>query len=57
MTIQMVPYEALYRRKCQSLLHWKKIGENDTLAKSLGLKMTKKIIKDLRLIRERIKQA
>lgn len=25
--IQMTPYKALYSRRCQSLLHWDKLGE------------------------------
>jgi hypothetical protein len=31
----MPPYEALYRRKCQSPLYWDNIGERQTLGPEL----------------------
>jgi hypothetical protein len=34
-TIGMLPYEALYKRKCQSHLYWDNIGERQTLGSKL----------------------
>ena len=34
-TIGMPPYEALYRRKCQSPLYWDNIGERQMLGPEL----------------------
>ena len=57
MTIQMAPYEALYGRRCRSPLHWDEIRERDVLSRSLGPELTQKMIDDVQLIRQRIKQA
>lgn len=46
----MAPYEVFYGKRYRSPLHWKKIGENDVLAQSLGLEMIAKMIKEMRLI-------
>ena len=34
-TIGMLPYEALYERKCQSPLYWDNVGERQTLGPEL----------------------
>ena len=56
-TIKMAPYEALYGRKCRSPLHWDELGEKQSLESAIGPEMTQKMIEDVRLIRERMKQA
>ena len=56
-TIQMAPYEALYGRRCRSPLYWDDIGERDSLIQAVGPEMTQKMIEDVKLIRERMKQA
>lgn len=55
--IKMVPYKALYGRRCRSPLHWDEIGERNELSTALGPKMTQKMIEDIRLLRNRMKQA
>jgi len=56
-TIQMAPYEALYGRKCRSPLFWDDIGERDSVSQAIGPEMTQRMIDDVRLIRDRMKQA
>lgn len=51
----MALYETLYRRKCRLPLHWDKIGKTDALKQALGQKVTQTMIKDVKLIRERMK--
>ncbi|XP_031258854.1 uncharacterized protein LOC116116962 [Pistacia vera] len=53
----MAPHEALYGRKYRSPLHWEEIREKNALAQALGPEMTQKMIEDVKLIRERMKQA
>ena len=53
----MAPYEALYGRQCRSPLYWDEIGEKDELSIALGLEVTQKLIEDVKLIRNRMKQA
>lgn len=55
-TIQMASCKPFYRRKYRSPLYQDEIGERDTLKLALGLKMTQKMIEDVRLIKERMKQ-
>ena len=55
--IRMAPYEALYGRRCRSPLHWDEVGEKDELSTALGPEMTQKLVEDVRLIRNRMKQA
>lgn len=56
-TIRMAPYEALYIRRCKSPLHWDVVGEKDVLNIALGPKITQKMIEDIKLIRNKMKQA
>ena len=55
--IKMAPYEALYGRRYRSLLHWDEVGEKDELSTTLGPEVTQKLIEDVSLIRNRMKQA
>ncbi|KAL1545794.1 hypothetical protein AAHA92_22478 [Salvia divinorum] len=52
-TINMVPYEALYGRKCRSPLLWDEVGER----KILGPDSVEEMIEIVRQICERIKEA
>ena len=56
-TIQMAPFEALYGRKCRSPLYWDEIGERDSVSAAVGPEMTQQMIEQIRVIRQRIKQA
>ena len=56
-TIQMAPFEALYGRKCRSPLHWDEIGERDSLEVSVGPEMTQRMIEQVKIIRQRMRQA
>ena len=47
-SIEMLPYEALYGRKCRSLIHWDEMGER----KFLGLKLVREIAKAFEKIRK-----
>ena len=49
-TIQMAPYEALYRKKCRSLICWTEVGERKLLGPELVQLTTNKI----KIIREKI---
>ena len=44
-TIGMVPYEALYGRKCRSLIHWYEIGEGTKIAPEFVKNTTKAVKK------------
>jgi hypothetical protein len=52
-TIGMLPYEALYGRKCQSHLYWNNIGERQTLGSELIQDTREKV----RVIKERMSAA
>ncbi|KAK6119494.1 hypothetical protein DH2020_046763 [Rehmannia glutinosa] len=49
----MAPYEALYRRKCRSPIHWDEVGEK----KVLGPDIVKRTVEAVEKIIERIKVA
>ena len=49
-TIQMEPYEALYGRKCRSLICWTEASEN----KLLGLELVQLTMDKIKAIREKI---
>ncbi|XP_041025395.1 uncharacterized protein LOC121265796 [Juglans microcarpa x Juglans regia] len=42
-SIEMAPYEALYGRKCRSLLYWDEVGERQILGPEIIQKTTEKI--------------
>ena len=50
-SIGMTPYEALYGRKCRSLIYWDDVGERKLLGPDFVQVTTEKI----RLIQERLK--
>ena len=52
-SIEMAPYEALYGRKCRSLLCWEKVGER----KLLGPEIIQMTSKKINLIRKRLQTA
>ena len=52
-SIVMVPFEALYGRKCRSPVCWDDVGEN----KILGPKLVQLIVEKVSLIKERLKAA
>ncbi|KAG8499086.1 hypothetical protein CXB51_005494 [Gossypium anomalum] len=52
-SIQMAPYEALYGRKCRTLLCWTELGEQRVLGPELVFETKDKV----RLIRDRLKAA
>ncbi|KAI9160452.1 hypothetical protein LWI28_008192 [Acer negundo] len=52
-TIRMAPYEALYRRKCRSPIHWDEVGDR----KVLGLEIVQQTCEVIEKIRERMKVA
>jgi len=52
-TIGTVPYEALYGRKCHTLIYWDEMGER----KLLGSEMVQMTTDKVRIIRERMKEA
>ena len=52
-TIQMVPYEALYGRKCRSPLGWFEVGDHSLL----GLDMVQDAVRKVRLVRDRMQAA
>ena len=56
-TIRMAPYKTFYCRKCRLPLYWDELGERESLEKALGPEMTQRMIEDVKLIRERMKQA
>jgi hypothetical protein len=49
----MAPYEALYRRKCHTLICWDEVGER----KLLGPKMVQLTTDKVRVIKKRMKKA
>ncbi|XP_057965413.1 uncharacterized protein LOC131155975 [Malania oleifera] len=49
--IRIVPYEALYGRRCRSSLYWDKVGER----KILGPELVQQTYEKVQFIRERIK--
>ena len=52
-SIEMAPYEALYRRKCRSPICWDDVGE----MKLLGFDLVQVSIENIRLIHEGLKIA
>ena len=52
-TIQMVPFEALYGRKCRSPLHWDEIGERVLL----GPDLVQGAVDKIQLVKQRMKAA
>ncbi|XP_076923095.1 uncharacterized protein LOC143585118 [Bidens hawaiensis] len=52
-SIQMVPYEALYRRKCRTPVCWYEIGDNQLSGPKIVQRTTNQVIQ----IRERLKAA
>jgi hypothetical protein len=51
--IKMAPYEALYRRQCQTPLFWSQTGESQVL----GLEVLKDAEKQVQMVRESLKVA
>ena len=51
--IQMAPYEALYGRRCRSLVVWFEVGE----AALIGIDSVHYAMEKVRLIRDRLKTA
>ena len=49
----MPPFEALYERKCRSLLHWDKVGERALLRPELVQQAVDKI----QIVKQRMKAA
>ena len=49
-SIQMAPFEALYGRKCRSLVYWDEVGEQ----KLLGPQLIQKDADNIRIIRQRL---
>ena len=52
-TIGMAPYEALYRRRCRSPIHWDEVGEQ----KLLGPEIIQKMAEVVEQIRQRMRTA
>ena len=52
-SIQMAPYEALYGRRCRSLVGWFEVGEATLIGPDSVLYATEKV----QLIRDRLKTA
>ncbi|GJX03602.1 putative reverse transcriptase domain-containing protein [Tanacetum coccineum] len=52
-SIRCASFEALYRRKCRSLVLWAEIGESSLIGLELVQKMTDKVV----LIKEKLKAA
>jgi len=52
-TISMAPYEALYERKCCTLICWDEVGE----WKLLGYEMIRLTTDKVRVIKKRMKEA
>jgi len=52
-TIRMAPYEALYGRKCQTLVCWEEVGDWNLM----GPKFIQDTSKKIRIIRDRMKAA
>ena len=52
-TIGMAPYEALYRRRCRSPVHWDEVGEQ----KLLGPEIIQKMAEVVEKIRQRMRTA
>ena len=50
-TVGMAPYEALYRRKCRSPVHWDEVGER----KYLGPELVEQATEAIKKIQERLK--
>ena len=49
----MAPYEALYGKKCRSLIGWFEVGDRQLL----GLNMVKDAVDKVKLIRDRMRLA
>ena len=52
-SIKMAPFEALYGRKCRSLLCWDDIGER----RLLGLEVIQQTVEKFKIIRDHLKSA
>ncbi|XP_028114315.1 uncharacterized protein LOC114312295 [Camellia sinensis] len=52
-SICMAPYEALYCRKCRSLICWAEVGDRPLL----GSKLVQEMTKNVKLIQQRLKTA
>ena len=52
-SIEMAPYEALYGRKCRTLLCWKELNEKKVIGPDLIQETEEKV----KMIRERLKVA
>ena len=52
-SIKMAPFEALYGRKCQSLIYWNDFSENIVL----GTEFIEKTVKNVKLIQARFQAA
>ena len=50
-TIGMPPYEALYGRKCRSLIYWDEVEEKQVL----GPELVQDTVEKIKIIRERMK--
>ncbi|GKA53150.1 putative reverse transcriptase domain-containing protein [Tanacetum coccineum] len=53
LSIRCAPFEALYERKCRSLVLWAEIGESRLIGPELGQDTTNKVV----LIKEKLKAA
>ena len=49
----MPPYEALYSRKCRSLLHWDEVGERALI----GPELVYQVVEKVQVIKQRMKAA
>nr|XP_027071965.1 uncharacterized protein LOC113696780 [Coffea arabica] len=52
-SIQMAPYEALYGRRCRSLIHWDEVGEKRVLDPT-AIPWIEKAYEKVKLVRERL---
>jgi len=52
-TVGMASYEALYGRKCHTLIYWEEVGER----KLLGPEMVQLTTDKVRVIKKRMKEA
>lgn len=52
-SLGMAPFEALYRRKCRTPISWDKVEDRVVI----GLEMLREMDDQMRLIKEKLKQA
>ena len=52
-SIGMPPYEALYKRKCRSPIHWDEVGDRPML----GPELVQDAVDKVRMIRQRLQGA